>query len=201
MPSPTPDPPGRSTRPPGHVVRAAPRRPATEAEARALASSIRLRIMRLCLDLPLTNKQIAERLGSNPATILHHVRRLVATGFLAAQDERKGTRGAREVPYLATGKSWTLSVHDTPIGGANRAMVDAFLDELAHVDLDAMEHAPDEDPSGFSRLGVRLPYRDLQELSRRMTALLNEYAIRPADLADGVPFSVFVAFYRDVTRP
>jgi predicted ArsR family transcriptional regulator len=155
----------------------------------------------LCLDLPLTNKQIAERLGSNPATILHHVRRLVATGFLAAQDERKGTRGAREVPYLATGKSWTLSVHDTPIGGANRAMVDAFLDELAHVDLDAMEHAPDEDPSGFSRLGVRLPYRDLQELSRRMTALLNEYAIRPADLADGVPFSVFVAFYRDVTRP
>ena len=65
--------------------RAAPRRPATEAEARALASAIRLRIMRLCLDRPLTNKEIAERLGANPATTLHHVRTLVATGFLAAQ--------------------------------------------------------------------------------------------------------------------
>src|SRR5439155_18198906 len=61
------------------------RRPATEAEARALASGIRLRILRLCLDRPLTNKEIAERLDANPATVLHHVRKLVDTGFLAAQ--------------------------------------------------------------------------------------------------------------------
>src|SRR5262245_44839912 len=61
-------------RPVGAVDRGAPRRSATEAEARALASAVRLRIMRLCLDRPLTNKEIAERLGVNPATTLHHVR-------------------------------------------------------------------------------------------------------------------------------
>src|SRR5438045_1919920 len=82
--------------------------PAGEAEARALASAIRLRILRLCLDRALTNKEIAQRLEANPATTLHHVRKLVDTGFLAPQPERRGTRGAREVPYLATRKSWRM---------------------------------------------------------------------------------------------
>ena len=33
------------------------------------------------------------------------MRRLVDTGFLAALPVRRGTRGAREIPYEATGKS------------------------------------------------------------------------------------------------
>ena len=86
------------------------RRPATDAEAKALASGIRLRIIRLCLDRALTNKEIAERLDANPATVLHHVRTLVATGFLVPQEERRGPRGTREVPYLSTTKSWQLSL-------------------------------------------------------------------------------------------
>ncbi len=84
-----------------------------DADGRALASVLRLRILRLCLDEPLTNKQIAERLGRDPATTYHHVRRLAERGFLAAQPERTGARGAREVPYLATRKSWR-----TPVPGA-----------------------------------------------------------------------------------
>ena len=64
-------------------LRATDRRPATEAEAKALASPLRLRILRLCLDQALTNKQLAGRLGRDPGTVLHHVRTLVATGFLA----------------------------------------------------------------------------------------------------------------------
>ena len=43
------------------AFRAADRRPATPAEAKALASPLRLRILRLCLDQALTNKQLAER--------------------------------------------------------------------------------------------------------------------------------------------
>ena len=68
------------------------RRPATEQEARTLASPLRLRILRLCLDVSLTNKEIAERLGKDPASVLYHVRRLVRTGFLVAEGERRGTR-------------------------------------------------------------------------------------------------------------
>jgi DNA-binding transcriptional ArsR family regulator len=167
-----------------------PRRPATEEEARALASSLRLRILRLCLDRALTNKEIAARLQANPATTLHHVRKLVATGFLASQEERRGTRGAREVPYLATGKSWTLDVHGSGVSGGGTAMIEAFLDEIRLIDLD---DAP------FARLGLRLSEPDLRELKDRLDELLNEFRYRASD-PDGRPYSMFVALYPDVAR-
>jgi predicted ArsR family transcriptional regulator len=166
------------------------RRPATEAEARALASTVRLRILRLCLDRALTNKEVAERLGANPATTLHHVRTLVDTGFLAPQPARRGARGAREVPYLATGKSWTLDVHETGVSGVRAAMLDAFLAEARLVDLDQVE---------MSRLGLRLTEEQFRELAHRIDAILEEYADRPRD-PDGKPYSVFVALFPDVSR-
>jgi DNA-binding transcriptional ArsR family regulator len=180
--------------------RKGPRRAATEDEARALASAVRLRILRLCLDRPLTNKEIAARLGANAATTLHHVRKLVATGFLAAQEERRGARGAREVPYLATGKSWRLDVHDVPVEGSLQAMIDAFLDEISFVDLDAR---PTDDligEAGLTRLGLRLPRDVVMQMIDRIGEILQEYAIMPPDHENGVPFSVFLALYRDVTR-
>ena len=69
------------------------RRPATDAEAKALASSLRLRILRMCLDEPMTNAQLAERLGRPPASVLHHVRTLTATGFLEALPVRRAPAG------------------------------------------------------------------------------------------------------------
>lgn len=170
------------------------RRPATEAEARALASAVRLRILRLCLDRPLTNKQIAERLGANPATTLHHVRTLVATGFLDPQEPRRGTRGAREVPYLATGKSWTLDVSEVP-GPAQglQAMIDAFLGEV--------EGALTEEPGQIraSRLGLRLTSKERDELDARINALLEEFRARePGRHAEA--YSLFYALHPDLTR-
>ena len=41
----------------------ADRRPATRAEARALAPTMRLRVLRLCLDEALTNRDLADRLS------------------------------------------------------------------------------------------------------------------------------------------
>jgi predicted ArsR family transcriptional regulator len=165
------------------------RRPATEAEARALASAIRLRILRLCLDKALTNKEIAARLATNPATTLHHVRTLVATGFLAPQQERRGTRGARELPYLATRKSWTLDVHESGAGNG-AAMIEAFLDEVRLVDVEK---------AALARLGLRLSDADTTELRTRMEALLNEFAARPLDPA-GNAISVFFALFPDLSR-
>ena len=101
---------------------------ADDAEARALASGLRLRILRMCLDEPLTNREIAEALGKNPATVLHHVRTLADTGFLEAQEVRRGRRGAREIPYLATGKSWWVQ---TPAAAGR--LLEAFLSEIASV--------------------------------------------------------------------
>lgn len=160
------------------------RRPATEAEAQALASAVRIRILRLCLGEVLTNKEIAQRLGRDPASVLHHVRRLVDTGFLEALPARRGTRGAREIPYRATGKSWTLRVGDPAEKGA---MLEAFLDELADAGGELVD---------ASRFGVRLRPEDRAELSRRITAVFDEFVRRPPD-PDGEWWSVFFAMHRD----
>ena len=160
------------------------RRPATEAEAQALASAVRIRILRLCLGEVLTNKEIAQRLGRDPASVLHHVRRLVDTGFLEALPPRRGTRGAREIPYRATGKSWTLRVGNPAEKGA---MLEAFLDELDEAGGELVD---------VSRFGVRLRPEDRAELSRRIAAVFDEFAGRPHD-PDGEWWSVFFAMHRD----
>lgn len=162
-------------------------RPATEAEAKALASVVRLRILRLCLDRPLSNKEIAQRLAANPATVLHHVRTLVDTGFLAAQPARRGVRGAREVPYLATRKSWRLDLSGKSDA---MAMVGAFLDEIRHIDLGQ---------SRISRLGLRLSPDEHAELHSRLFAILSEFEARPPT-PGGQAYSVFVVVHEDVTR-
>ena len=160
------------------------RRPATDAEARALASAVRLRILRLCLDQPLTNKELAARLDRNPASVLHHVRTLVDTGFLAAEPERRGTRGAREVPYRATGKSWLMDAGGGP-GGAGDAVLAAFLQELADAGREQLES---------SRLGLQLGPDSLAEFRERLFGLLDEFARRPAD-PSGRKWSVFVGMH------
>jgi predicted ArsR family transcriptional regulator len=149
------------------------RRPATDAEARALASAARLRILRLCLSEALTNKELAERLGRNPATVLHHVRTLVETGFLAAEPARRGARGSREVPYRATGKSWLMEGVGAARPGRDPAL-QAFLEEVAAVGEDHLDS---------DRVGLRLPEEELAEFRRRLDALLDEYASRPPDPA------------------
>ena len=167
-----------------------PRRQATEAEARALASTLRLRILRLCLDDELTNKEIAHRLGRNPGSVLHHVRRLVDTGFLAALPERQGTRGSREIPYRATRKSWELSGVNERLPGlpsASQVMLATFLEELAE--------AGGEMPNA-SRLALTLTAEHYEEFTDRIGAILDEFAARPPD-PDGTRWSMFFAMHED----
>jgi DNA-binding transcriptional ArsR family regulator len=159
------------------------RRPATRAEARALAHPLRLRILRLCLDEALTNRELAGRLEQQPATVLYHVRTLVRTGFLAPQAERRGRRGAREIPYLSTRKSWGLSIDRA--ADVNLAMIDALRAELVEAGSDGAVE--------IVRLAVRLRREQLEALARRVKELVAE-----ADAADdpgGEPIGLFVAVH------
>ncbi|MGM1065356.1 ArsR/SmtB family transcription factor [Saccharothrix sp. Mg75] len=155
----------------------------TAEQAAALASDVRLRIIRLTYDTPLTNKEIAERLRKDPATTLHHVRKLVAAGFLEAQPARSGNRGAREVPYLSTGLSWRLTWQDDekPLA-TQEAVLQAFLGEVADHGVDALKQV---------RLVVRT---DPRELKRRLQALFDELASTPAT-PDGERVAVYLALY------
>jgi DNA-binding transcriptional ArsR family regulator len=158
----------------------------SEADARALGSVLRMRILRMCLDEALTNKEIARRLGKDPGTTYHHVRTLADRGFLAAQPERRGARGAREVPYLATRKSW----RSPQVPGQYQVLVDAFLEELAEAPSSSVVAA---------RLGVRLSPAAWEQALGRISEVLQELADLPPD-TDGVPYSVFFAAHEDVRR-
>jgi DNA-binding transcriptional ArsR family regulator len=169
----------------GPVVRRAP----TEAEAKALAHPLRMRILRLCLDQALTNKQLAEWLGKDPGTVLHHVRTLVNTGFLVPDEVRQGPKGALEKPYRATGKSWTLSLEESsvPAGVDAQAMLDAFQAEL--------DEAGPGAASSFNRLALTLDKASRQELESRVLAILDEFVTRPPD-PDGEPYGLLFAMHR-----
>jgi DNA-binding transcriptional ArsR family regulator len=167
------------------------RRPATPEEAKALAHPLRLRILRLCLDQALTNKQLAERLGKDPGTVLHHVRTLVATGFLHPDEVRQGEKGALEKPYRSTGKSWYLSLEEDgkAEAGATQAMLEAFVAELAEAGPGATH--------GFKRLALTLNQASLEELDARIFAVLEEFAARPPD-PDGQPYGLLFGMHRQL---
>lgn len=168
--------------------------PATDGERRALASVLRLRILRLCLYEPLTNKEIADRLGRDPATVLHHVRTLVTHGFLVAGEVRPGPRGSREVPYAATGKSWALDF-DEPAGagpatGAGRpslinTMLRAFFEEITEVPQESIQ---------TTRIGMQLSDEHRQELADKIAGVLDEVVARGPD-PDGARWSLFLAMH------
>ncbi len=163
------------------------RRPATEAEAATLASAVRLRIVRLTLHEPLTNAQIAARLHRDPATTLHHIRRLVRHGFLEALPARPGPRGSTEIPYRGTRLSWSLEDAGSDPSLAE-AMLEAYLDEVTEVGLPALKQ---------SRLAVRLPPADAAALRSELWAVLDRYAARP-EAPDGEAVAVYLSIYPGV---
>jgi len=159
-------------------------RDATPAEARALAHPLRLRILRLCIDQGLTNRELATQLGRDPGTVLYHVRRLVELGFLKAEPMRRAASGHLEQPYRITGKSWMLRVSKGT--SFTTAVLDAVREELVEAGPRAS--------IGVQRLGVRLTDADTRELRARLGQLASEFAGR--DDPAGTPVGLLLLAHR-----
>lgn len=142
------------------------RTPATAAQAKALGSPIRLRILRLCLHDELTNRQLATRLGCDPSTLHYHARILLDTGFLERAAVRHGSGGALEKPYRSTGLSWTLDLGTDDVS-ATLAMLDAFRAELAEAGPASVESS--------SRFVLHLDEAAREEMMQRIQDILDEY--------------------------
>ncbi|WP_199434666.1 ArsR/SmtB family transcription factor [Qaidamihabitans albus] len=144
------------------------RREATVREAKALAHPLRLRILRLCGHRELTNKELADRLGRDPGTVLYHVRQLVDAGLLEQAPVRTGDSGALEKPYRADRRSWWL---DNPLGeldaDAAFAPIEAFHDELREAGPSSVRR--------YERFALHLSPEEVVELDLRIHAILDEY--------------------------
>lgn len=151
----------------------------TPEQIKAVANSLRLRILRLCNDREWTNKELADRLDRDPATILHHIRLLVAAGLLAPVGVRQGPSGALEKPYRSTGLSWHLSferaVEDEEEEG-ELAMLSAFRQELAEAGYDSIAE--------FTRFHLHLDEDTRRQLIEKVKAILDEYIDRDAARAE-----------------
>ncbi len=147
------------------------RRQPTPEQIKAVASSVRLRILRLCNDREWTNKELADRLERDPATMLHHVRLLVDAGLLAPTGIRQGPSGAYEKPYRSTGLSWQLTFgaagpEDEDEEG-EPAMLAAFRHELAEAGNDSIAE--------LDRFHLHLDDDDRASFVERFIALIDEY--------------------------
>lgn len=143
---------------------------ATPKQLKAVASAVRLRILRLCGENALTNKEIADALDKDPATVLHHVRLLVDAGLLESTGVRQGARGAYEKPYRSTGLSWRLTVGQIVRDEDHEneaAMLVAFRDDLARAGTESIED--------MSRFQITVSPEQLDDFKTRMQALLDEY--------------------------
>jgi hypothetical protein len=171
------------------------RRPPTAVEARALAHPLRQKIVRLAGQEELTNKQFSDRLGSAPGTVLPHVRMLVNAGFLEPSEVRTGNSGALEKPYRSTGKTWWL---DDPLAEAGPEL------RFGPVDI-AMEDARAAGPdaiSTFATFMLHLSQDEVEELDRRVLAVLDEYIETDPDRLDRpVQLGFFVVHRSASARP
>jgi DNA-binding transcriptional ArsR family regulator len=144
------------------------RREATPQEAKALGHPLRLRILRLCGQNELTNKQLADRLDRDPGTVLYHVRQLVEAGLLQPAPVRTGESGALEKPYRSDGRSWWL---DGPLNEADPltafAPIQAFQEEL--------REAGPESVQCYERFTLHLSPDQLAEFDRRIIEVRDEY--------------------------
>jgi DNA-binding transcriptional ArsR family regulator len=154
------------------------RRRATILQAKAASHPLRLRILRLCGQQPMTNKQLADRLGTQPGTTLYHVRLLVEAGLLEPAPVRTGTSGALEKPYRSTGQSWWLSGYGDTDEGApyddrddehSLAMIEAFQAELREAGPGSVRT--------YARFMLHLSEEEVRELDRRILEILDEYIL------------------------
>lgn len=166
-----------------------PRRPATVTEAKAVGHPLRIRILRLCGQRELTNKELADRLGKSPGTILYHVRQLLDAGLLVPAEVRTGASGALEKPYRSTGVTWWL---EDPLADAGPAAamlpIQAFYDEL-------LESGP-EAVAGMARFMLHLSDDDVHEFEQRILAILDEYIETDDQRRDQPAYGGLVAMHR-----
>lgn len=146
----------------------AEQRAPTPAQFKAVASALRLRIVRLCNDREWTNKELADRLGRDPATIHHHLRLLVDAGLIEPVGVRQGRSGAYEKPYRSTGLllNFDRAPEDEEEAG-EPSMLTAFRQELAEAGNDSIAE--------MSRFHLHLDDEAVPVFVARVLAVVEEY--------------------------
>jgi DNA-binding transcriptional ArsR family regulator len=165
----------------------------TDEQFKAMADPIRTRILRIIQNQPATAKQIAERLGSKPGTIGHHLQVLEAAG-LAQVIARRQVRGTVAKYYTRTARLFDYHLSPDVSGATSlglQTLTDA-RDELLEALLTVGENAEIE--GGFPH--VRLSPERVRVYAERLHGIVEDLlseSSQPTDPVYAVSFCLFLA--------
>jgi DNA-binding transcriptional ArsR family regulator len=142
---------------------------------RALAHPVRLALLELLADGPLTATEAGERVGESPANASFHLRQLAKYGFVEEAGGGSGRRRPWKIRQL--GMRFT-DVHDDPATAAaarqlDRTMRDRYLARLER-GLEERQSLPREwrAVTGANQMRLYLTPDELRELDEDMMELL-----------------------------
>ncbi|MBF6589427.1 MAG: winged helix-turn-helix transcriptional regulator [Ktedonobacterales bacterium] len=165
----------------------------TDEQFKALADPVRTRILRIIQNAPATAKQIADRLGSKPGTIGHHLQVLEAAG-LAWVVARRQVRGTVAKYYTRTARLFDYSMPRDATGSMSivLGLLTEARDEMLEAFVSIGEDA--ECASGFPH--VRLSPERARVYRERLDTIVEDLLNEPSVVGDqvyGLCFTLFVA--------
>lgn len=167
------------------------RRMATVSEAKALSHPLRVGILNTLGAVgPRTVSELGRALDTNPGTVLHHVRALLAGGFIEAGSARSGRRGSTEMPYKTTDKARSLSFRAQADEGQS---VGAAIMSAA---VDGYYSAASGNRFGESVFTLHLSSERLDDFRARLHAVAVEFRDTNTVEEDTEAITVMWAFYR-----
>lgn len=138
-------------------------------QLKAFADPLRVRVIHLLAAEPMTNQQLADRLGEPQAKVLYHLRFLLDAGLIKRVEER--VRGGNvEKYYRATARLYGLRPGPDEYSTFAASMLESVLQEVA-----ASEAAWPDQPIEWENRRLRLSPARAEEFNRRLLDLLAEY--------------------------
>ncbi|MBA3824629.1 MAG: winged helix-turn-helix transcriptional regulator, partial [Ktedonobacterales bacterium] len=167
----------------------------TAQQYKALGDETRGKILAIIKQQPATAKQLADRLRIAPGTAGHHLQSLEAAG-LAMVVARRLVRGIVAKYYTRTAKLFLFERPEER--DAQTEYSTHWLDMLAHVRREVQETVAAA-PEADRVLMVGTPHARMsaeraQEFSRRLHALVDEFATEPL-ATEGSVYGLGVALY------
>jgi DNA-binding transcriptional ArsR family regulator len=166
-------------------------------QVRALADSLRLRILGALIGAPRTTMQVAELLGERPTKLYHHVDALEKAGLIRLVETRPN-RGTTEKYFRAVAAQFKVAasaLSPEPVPGEPRSEVEAILEsvlDMARQDVKAClqgRSAPTAnvgDPPLMGRILVQGSKKKVEGIRRRLLRWIERLqAVEAANASPG----------------
>ncbi len=168
----------------------------TLAQHRAATDPLRSRILGVLQNQPATAKQLAERLGSTPGAIGHHLKLLARHGLVQIVARRQ-MRGIVANYYARTARILAFNAsYATLAGDLDRAAIlTVARDELAQMASEPRAQHAEREPFVLTYPHLQLSPRRALALSKRLKRLMDELIATPNE--PGQPlYGVALGFFR-----